>query len=259
MSIDFPNTPTIGEIYTVGNISWVWDGIVWNSFGSIEIGSTGPTGPTGPQGEVGPTGPTGADSTVAGPTGPTGPQGEVGPTGPTGADSTVAGPTGPTGPQGEIGPAGPTYSISAESVTEGANLKLSGSDISVDDVKIQGSGNITVTVVDENTINVDGTLDLTIDQKTASYDIVLSDKNKLIEINSASPNTATIPLDSSVNFPVGSQVHILQTGEGQTIIEGASGVTVSGTPGLKLRSQWSAATLTKRAANSWVAIGDLSG
>jgi hypothetical protein len=34
-------------------------------------------------------------------------------------------------------------------------------------------------------------------------------------------------------------------------------VTVNGTPGLKTRSQWSLITLIKRAANLWVATGDL--
>jgi hypothetical protein len=99
---------------------------------------------------------------------------------------------------------------------------------------------------------------LIFEEKTASYTIVLSDKNKTIEMNLETENTFTIPLDSSVNFPIGSQVNVLQSGIGQTTIVGASAVTVVGTPGLKLRGQWSAATVTKRAANVWVAIGDLS-
>ena len=37
-----------------------------------------------------------------------------------------------------------------------------------------------------------------------------------------------------------------------------STVTVNGTPGLKLRAQWSAATLVKRDTNTWVLIGDTS-
>jgi hypothetical protein len=40
-------------------------------------------------------------------------------------------------------------------------------------------------------------------------------------------------------------------------ITGASGVTVNATPGLKLRAQWSSATLIKRGTDTWVAIGDL--
>ena len=91
-----------------------------------------------------------------------------------------------------------------------------------------------------------------------NYTLVISDKDKLVELNNSVASTITIPLDSSVNFPVGSQIHILQTSTGQFTITGASGVTVNGTPGLKLRSQWSAATLIKRSANLWVVSGDLS-
>jgi hypothetical protein len=65
-------------------------------------------------------------------------------------------------------------------------------------------------------------------------------------------------LNSSVAFPTGSQINIIQTGAGQVTVAGAGGVTVNATPGLKLRAQWSAATLVKRATDTWVLIGDLS-
>ena len=39
---------------------------------------------------------------------------------------------------------------------------------------------------------------------------------------------------------------------------GTGGVTINATPGLKLRAQWSSATLIKRATDTWVLIGDLS-
>jgi hypothetical protein len=68
----------------------------------------------------------------------------------------------------------------------------------------------------------------------------------------------TIPTDASTNYPVGTSIDILQVGSGQITIAGDSGVTVNGTPGLKLRTQWSSATLFKRAADTWVVLGDLS-
>jgi hypothetical protein len=77
-------------------------------------------------------------------------------------------------------------------------------------------------------------------------------------MNVGSANTLTVPLDSSVNFPVGSQIDILQVGSGQTTVVAASGVTINATPGLKLRTQWAGATLRKRAANTWVLVGDLT-
>jgi len=94
--------------------------------------------------------------------------------------------------------------------------------------------------------------------QAASYTLVLTDQSDLVEISNASANTLTVPLNSSVAFPVGTTITILQTGAGQTTITPTGGVTINGTPGLKLRAQWSSATLIKRATDTWVAIGDLS-
>lgn len=176
---------------------------------------------------------------------------------------------------------------------------------------------------------------ITTNAQSASYSLVLADDGKFVEINNASANTVTVPLNSSQAFPIGSQVNLLQTGTGQTSVVptaittatyssgGAASATtfvisatnasilagqlvtgagfapntyvtnvstttitvspailsqVSGTitfsipvfatPGLKLRSQWSSATLVKRVADSrtstnypndtWILIGDLS-
>jgi hypothetical protein len=93
--------------------------------------------------------------------------------------------------------------------------------------------------------------------QVASYTLVLADKDKLVEVSNASANTLTVPLNSSVEFPIGSQITILQTGAGQTTITATGGVTINATPGLKLRAQWSSVTLIKRATNTWVALGDL--
>jgi hypothetical protein len=98
---------------------------------------------------------------------------------------------------------------------------------------------------------------ISFNNQTASYTLVLNDMFKLVEISSGSATTLTVPNDGSVNFPVGSQITVLQTNTGQITFAGAGGVTVNGTPGLKLRTQWSSATLIKRNANVWVVIGDL--
>lgn len=93
--------------------------------------------------------------------------------------------------------------------------------------------------------------------QTTSYTLVLTDAGRLIEINSASATTLTIPADASVAFPVGTKIDVLQTGAGQVTIAG-SGFTPNATPGLKISAQWGAATLVKRGTNSWVVIGNLS-
>ena len=106
---------------------------------------------------------------------------------------------------------------------------------------------------------VTGTSDIrykTNSQSTA-YTLVLADTGKIVEMNVGSGNNLTVPLNSSVPFPVGSQITIIQTGSGQTTLVGTGGVTLNGSPGLKLRAQWSSATLIKRATDTWVAVGDL--
>ena len=96
-------------------------------------------------------------------------------------------------------------------------------------------------------------------QKTDSYTLsALSERDSLIEISKATAATLTIPLNATVAYPVGSSIDILQTGAGQVTIAAAAGVTINATPGFKLRTQWSSATLMKRATNTWVIVGDLT-
>ncbi len=98
-----------------------------------------------------------------------------------------------------------------------------------------------------------------INYKSANYTLSsLSDRDSMLEFSSANSVTVTIPADADLNFPIGTSIDVLQIDEGQVIIAGASGVTVNATPGLKLRTQWSSATLFKRDADLWVVMGDLS-
>lgn len=100
---------------------------------------------------------------------------------------------------------------------------------------------------------------VSINVQTASYSLTLTDAGKLIEMNSSSSNTVTIPLDSSINFDIGTSIDVYQYGTGQTTIAGDIGVTIRSSGNkLKLTAQYSAATLVKRAANDWVVMGDLS-
>ena len=95
--------------------------------------------------------------------------------------------------------------------------------------------------------------------RTASYTLdSLALADNVIEVNSTSPTTITIPLDSAINYPIGTSLDILQTNTGQVTIAATGGVTLNGTPGFKLRTQWSSATILKRAANTWIVYGDLT-
>jgi len=102
--------------------------------------------------------------------------------------------------------------------------------------------------------------DVAIDTKTADYVLVLTDKNKIIEMDiTTTANTVTVPLNATAAFPVGSQITIWQYGTGKTRIIPVSGtVTINKTPGDYLRARYSSATLIKRATNEWQLLGDLS-
>lgn len=96
-----------------------------------------------------------------------------------------------------------------------------------------------------------------ISQKTGAYTLAsTAERDTIIEINSSTATTLTIPLDSVIDFPVGSTLDVIQTGTGQVTIAGSVGVTVNATPGLKLRTQWSSVTLLKRGPNLWLVYGD---
>ena len=148
-----------------------------------------------------------------------------------------------------------------------AASKISGTAITAAD-----TGTVTSTMILDGTIvNADinasaaiglGKLaDATIDIKTGNYTLQLTDKNKFIKMNiTSTANTVTVPLDSTVTFPEGAQIHIIQYGTGKTQIVGASGsVILYSTPGAYLRDRYSSATLLKcAAANTWMLMGDLS-
>jgi microcystin-dependent protein len=107
MAINFPDSPTVDDLFTVNDRTWKWTGSTWTTVEALTLGPTGPTG------ALGPTGPTGAASTVTGPTGntgPTGPTGAGGAQGPQGAQGVQGnpGPQGDTGPTGATGPTGLT-------------------------------------------------------------------------------------------------------------------------------------------------------
>lgn len=105
---------------------------------------------------------------------------------------------------------------------------------------------------------------LTLNAQTGTtYTFVLTDnRNKLVTASNAAAQTYTIPLNSSVAFPTGSSINIIQIGAGQVTIQGASGVTVASTGATatapKLRAQYSAATLIKVGTDSWYVIGDIA-
>jgi hypothetical protein len=89
--------------------------------------------------------------------------------------------------------------------------------------------------------------------KTAAYTLTSSDYGSLVQMNGAFAFSITTALSSA---PVGTQIHLLALTTGVSVA--GTGVTLNGTPGLKLRAAYSSATLICLASNNWVLIGDLA-
>jgi len=99
-------------------------------------------------------------------------------------------------------------------------------------------------------------------QTGTTYTTVLDDNGKLVTQTNASAIATTIPLNSSVAYPVGAQINIAQMGAGQVTISGAGGVTIASTGATatapKLRAQYSTATAVQTATDTWLIMGDIS-
>jgi hypothetical protein len=185
----------------------------------------------------------------------------------------IVGLDGAVGPQGPVGPQGASSDATILVETHAALASgvhgVVGSVVGTGNIQtltgktIDGVTNTITNVPISNVTGLSTILQqyspalLTINQKTASYVLVLSDSLSMIETSVATANTITVPLESGVNFPIGTQIVILQAGVGQTTIVPEVGVTINATPGLKLRTRWASATLIKRASDTWVATGDL--
>jgi hypothetical protein len=82
------------------------------------------------------------------------------------------------------------------------------------------------------------------------------DEGKLLESNSSSNLTLTIPLHTSEPIPVGSQILIFRFGSGELTIAPTAGVTLYSANGTRLGSRYSVASLIKRFNDIWVLAGD---
>lgn len=99
-------------------------------------------------------------------------------------------------------------------------------------------------------------------QTGTTYTTVLADNGKLVTQSNASAITTTIPPNSSVAYPVGAQINVVQLGAGQVTFAQGAGVTIISTGGTasapKLRAQYSTATAIQTATDTWLVVGDIS-
>lgn len=127
-------------------------------------------------------------------------------------------------------------------------LQQSSASITVTD----GSDVVTITVSDSNFSLIQT------NRQTANYTLVLTDADKLIELNSASAISVTVPPNSSVAFPVGTVVLVSQYGAGTASVVAGSGVTIRSAAGaLSLSARYAGASLLKIDTNEWYLFGEI--
>ncbi len=96
-------------------------------------------------------------------------------------------------------------------------------------------------------------------QSGSTYTFALTDAGTVVEGNSATAQTFTIPPNSSVVWSTGTLIEVFQLGPGQITISPGSGVTVrSDGSKTKTATQYASIGLRCRATDDWVLTGDLS-
>lgn len=96
-----------------------------------------------------------------------------------------------------------------------------------------------------------------INAQTDNYTLVLADAGKFVKITNGSAKTLTVPKNSSVAFPVGTEIEVYQGGAGQVTIAPVDGdVTLrNADTALKLAKIYAGAVLKKLDTNEWLVSG----
>jgi hypothetical protein len=95
------------------------------------------------------------------------------------------------------------------------------------------------------------------------YTFLISDKGKMIKATNSSEQIYYIPTNSSVAFPVGTQIHLIGLGTGVVNIQAVTPATttilstaaVTNQP--KIRVQYGSVTCIKADTDTWYVIGDI--
>jgi hypothetical protein len=164
-----------------------------------------------------------------------------------------------TGKQDVLVSATNIKTIEGQSLLGSGNIDLAKGDVGLGNVDNTSDANKPVSTATQTALDAKTNKLIVTNRQTASYTLVLGDADKLVEVNNASANNLTIPLNSSVAFATGTQILLAQYGAGQTTIVATSGVTIrSNGAKLKLNAQYSGATLIKIDTNEWYLFGDIA-
>lgn len=286
MPINFPNTPTIGDIYTYNNRSWTWSGQVWtpnrpqytanrdiisDSDGYITVSPVTSTevsyldGVTSNiQDQLNTKAPLVSPALTGTPTAPTASvntnttqvattafvvgQASLTATIPLGNGTGTGGTSLRYSREDHVHPTDPTRApIASPTFTGTVTVGANGIVFSDGAQTKQGVPSLT---------EIKPTVSQNV--STSTFANALTYRDSIVPISGARNITVDADTTNGITFPIGTSIDFYQaSGTGAAFVEGA-GVTIQRTPGLKLRSLFSSATLTKVAANTWLLYGDLA-
>lgn len=95
-------------------------------------------------------------------------------------------------------------------------------------------------------------------QVGTTYTFVLSDARDFVTLSNIGGITATIPLNSTTAFPIGTVLDFAAINTGQVTLVAGAGVTINSADSkLKLRVQYSGGSAIKTATDIWILVGDI--
>ncbi|HLS00679.1 MAG TPA: hypothetical protein VK054_01655, partial [Beutenbergiaceae bacterium] len=161
-----------------------------------------------------------------------------------------------------------------QSVLPGDGLEVDGSGtVSVDNTVVRTTRSITAgagltgggTLAADRELSIaEGGVTPTLTQRlqaravTANTTLELGDVDSVVEVNSGSARTVTVPTNASVPLPIGAVIEIIRWGAGAVTINPASGVALHSPDDARdIATQYGSAFLRKRATNEWHLSGDL--
>jgi hypothetical protein len=152
--------------------------------------------------------------------------------------------------------------VAGNGLAGGAGTALS---VNVDDSTIEISsdtlrlkdGGVTTAKIANDSVTSPKIAAPTLTSKTDTFTLALVDENCTMQCNKGTAMDVEIP-GSGVAFATGAVVTLMQYGAGQVTVKPATGSSVNlrSSNGLKLRSQYSMATLVKISDTEWVLTGD---
>ncbi len=139
------------------------------------------------------------------------------------------------------------------------SVNVTAASIGLGNVNNTSDINKPVSIATQNALDLKQDKNITVISPVSNRALLLSDSGNIILMNFPGINSLEVPLDSIVNFPIGAQIIVTQTGIGVTTITAAVSVTLNSADNLRsLRTQYSSCTLIKTAVNTWLLIGDLA-